>query len=416
MRSELRDAVPGPLDGVRVIDFSQAMAGPFAAQKLGDLGADVIKVEPTGTGEWHRSSAAGNAWVTKHNSSFLAFNRNKTSLSINLKADASHEIIGRLVEDADVVISNFRPGVAERLRIDYETLAKVNPRIVYASLTGYGETGPYARRPGQDLVIQGYSGAMWNTGQVDDPPLPIGVFVCDATAAHLVVEGVLAALFYRERTGVGQKVLVNMLDGIVDMQIQELSVYLTGGVAPKRSSQPLAHVLLSAPYGIYKTADGYMTVSIGPLPLLGDVLDDDRLRSFTDPADGTTYRDEIYLIVAEKLRARTTEEWLERFMEFDYWAGPVYDYDDLLNDPQVQHNKTFVEIEHPTEGTLTLPGIPIQFTATPGSIRLPAPDVGQHSKEILLSLGYTDADVEALAGEGVIQYVEERASATLDRG
>jgi len=296
--------VNGPLHGITVLDFSLAMAGPFAAQKLGDMGAEVIKVEPTGDGEWHRTRAAGNAWVNKLNSSFIAFNRNKKSLSVNLKTEKGREAVYRLVEKADVLLQNFRPGVAERLGLDYETIRSVNDKIVYCSISGYGETGPYAKRPGQDLILQGYSGAMWNTGKEGDPPLPLGMFVADATAAHQAVEGILAALFYRERSGKGQKVEISMLNCVMDLQVQELSVYLTGGVKPKRTKEPLAHTLLNSPYGVYKTKDGYMTLAFGPIHLLGEALDNDRLRSFTEWKDGMEHRDEIYRIVAEICRRR----------------------------------------------------------------------------------------------------------------
>lgn len=392
----------GPLSGFRVLDFSQAMAGPFAAQKLGDMGADVIKIEPTGQGEWHRTRPAADAWVNKHNSSFLAFNRNKRSLSIDLKKPPARDVIARLAESADVVLTNFRPGVAERLAMDYETLSAVNPRLVYCSISGYGATGPYARRPGQDLILQGISGALWNTGRLGDPPHPCALFVADATASHLAVEGIVAALLWRERGGTGQLVEVNMLEGMIDLQAQELSVYLTGGIVPTRTQEPLAHTLLTAPYGIYETADGYMTVSIGPINVLGDLLGDDVLRSMDDWGDGMRHRDEIYRRVAQALRARPTADWLERFDEAGYWAGPVLNYEQLLADPQVEHNGTFIEIEHPTEGTLKLPGIPIRFAGSPGTIRRHQPDVGEHSAEVLTEAGLSAEEIALLHESGAI--------------
>ena len=394
--------VNGPLHGITVLDFSLAMAGPFAAQKLGDMGAEVIKIEPTGDGEWHRTRAAGNAWVNKLNSSFIAFNRNKKSLSVNLKTEKGREAVYRLVEKADVLLQNFRPGVAERLGLDYETIRGVNDKIVYCSISGYGETGPYAKRPGQDLILQGYSGAMWNTGKEGDPPLPLGMFVADATAAHQAVEGILAALFYRERSGKGQKVEISMLNCVMDLQAQELSVYLTGGVKPKRTKEPLAHTLLNSPYGVYKTKDGYMTLAFGPIHLLGEALDNDRLRSFTEWKDGMEHRDEIYRIVAEILPQKTTQEWIEILDRYNLWAGPVYTYDDLVNDPQVHHNQMIVEIDHPTEGKLKVLGIPIRFSESPGTIRQYPPLVGEHTDEILKDAGYTEEEIRRLKEEGVV--------------
>ncbi|MEQ1768622.1 MAG: CaiB/BaiF CoA-transferase family protein [Devosia sp.] len=395
--------VDGPLDGIRVLDFTLAMAGPFGAQKLGDMGADVIKIEPGGDGEWHRTRAAANAWANRHNSSFLAFNRNKRSLAIDLKHPESKAVVRRLVEGADVVMTNFRPGVAERLGIDYATLSTINPRLVVCSMSGYGATGPHARRPGQDLILQGISGSMWNSGKVGDPPAPSPLYVADATAAHVAVEGVLAALLWRDRSGKGQHVQINMLDAMIDLQSQELSVYLTGGIRPERTSEPFAHVLLTAPYGVYETSDGYITVSIGPLPLLGDVLDDDVLRSFVEWGDGMTHRDEIYRRVAAAIKTRSTADWLERFAAADYWAGPVYTYEDLLADPQVAHNGTFVTLEHPTEGTLKLAGIPIRFSETPGTIRRHQPEVGEQTAEILSEAGFSDAEIAGLEEAGAVQ-------------
>lgn len=399
----MSDAVSGPLEGIRVLDFTLAMAGPFGAQKLGDMGADVIKVEPGGDGEWHRTRAAADAWANKHNSSFLAFNRNKRSLAIDLKHPEAKDIVRRLVAGADVAISNYRPGVAERLGIDYATLSAINPRLVVCTMTGYGGSGPYTKRPGQDLILQGLSGSMWNSGKIGDAPVASPLYVADATAAHLAVEGVLAALLWRERSGRGQHVEINMLDAMIDLQSQELSVYLTGGVKPQRTSEPFAHVLLTAPYGVYQTSDGYITVSIGPLPLLGEVLDDDVLRSFVAWGDGMTQRDEIYRRVAAAMLTRTSAEWLERFAAADYWAGPVYTYDDLLADPQVAHNGSFITMEHPTEGTLKLAGIPIHFSETPGTIRRHQPAVGEQTAQVLGEAGFSEQEIAALEKSGAVQ-------------
>ncbi|MCM3716306.1 CoA transferase [Alkalihalobacillus oceani] len=400
----------GPLEGVMILDFSLAMSGPFAAQKLGDLGAEVIKIEPTGSGEWHRTRPAANAWANKLNSSFISFNRNKRSLSVNLKSDEGLKIVQALIKKADVMLHNFRPGVVERLGIDYEAAKKINKKIIYCSISGYGETGPYAKRPGQDLVLQGYSGSLWNTGKKGDPPHPNALFIADATASHMTVQSILAALFYRETNGKGQKVEVNMLNAVMDLQVQELSVYMTGGVKPERTDEPLAHTLLTAPYGIYKTKDSYIVVSIGPIDVLGEALDDDKLRSFTEWNDGMEYRDEIYRIVASIMPQKTTKEWIEILDKHNYWAGPVYDYDDLINDPQVKHNNMIVEMDHPTEGKLRMLGIPYQFSESPGSIRYYPPLVGEHSDEILKMAGYSGEQIDQLKQSGVVYNETDHSS------
>lgn len=386
-----------------VMDFSLAMAGPFAAQKLGDMGADVIKIEPTGSGEWHRSRAGGGAWVNHHNASFLAFNRNKRSLAVNLKSEAGREVVYRLAKRADVALLNYRPGVAARLGVDYESLSRINPNIVYCAISGYGETGPYATLAGQDLVLQGMSGALWNGGSRSDPPRPAPFFICDATAAHVAVEAILAALLCRERSGVAQKVDVNLLDSIIDMQAQELSIYLTGGVHPVRGTEPVAHTYYEAPIGIYETADGYITISVGPLSVLGEVLGLEHLEKYEGRLHDEAARDELIRIVASRLRERTTSEWLGELRDADYWAGPVYGYDEMLADPQVQHNRTFIDMEHPTEGHLRLVGFPWKFAQTPASGRIPHPDLGQHTEEILHDLDYDDREVAQLAATGAVE-------------
>jgi crotonobetainyl-CoA:carnitine CoA-transferase CaiB-like acyl-CoA transferase len=399
----------GPLAGLVVLDFSLAMAGPFAAQKLGDMGADIIKVEPTGSGEWHRVHAGGGAWVNHHNSSFLAFNRNKRSLAVNLKSTEGRNAVYKLAAQADVALLNYRPGVAERLGVDFASLARINPKLVYCSITGYGESGPYSKLPGQDLLIQGMSGAMWNGGRDGDPPIAAPFFICDATAAHVAVEGILAALLCRERTGIGQKVEVNLLECVIDLQAQELSVYLTGGVKPRRTAEPTPNVFYEAPIGIYKTADGYITISVGSPEVLGRVLGVDGLETYASRVYEPEARDEFVRLVAQRLLERTTAEWLVDLRAVDYWAGPVYDYATMVADPQVVQNETFIEFEHPTEGRLRLVGFPWKFGRTPGTVRLPQPDVGQHSRAILEELGYSDEEIMKLHSSGSVEvYGEDR--------
>lgn len=232
---------PGVLAGYRVLDCSIAMAGPFAAQRLGDLGADVVKVEPV-TGEWQRHAAAGGAGGNRINVSFLSLNRNKRSLAVDLKDPAGKEVLRRLVTTADVFLQNYRPGVADRLGVDYASLAAINPSLVYVSISGYGEDGPYARRPGQDLLLQAMSGAMLSSGRAGEAPRAAGQYLVDAVTASTAFEGVLAALLHRERTGEGQLVTVNMLDAVTTLQMQELSVHTVGGLPQTRSAEPHAHV------------------------------------------------------------------------------------------------------------------------------------------------------------------------------
>ncbi|WP_433510847.1 CaiB/BaiF CoA transferase family protein [Nonomuraea sp. CA-143628] len=387
----------GVLDGYRVVDLSIAMAGPLAAMRLGDLGADVIKVEPV-TGEWQRHAPAGGATGNRVNASFLSLNRNKRSLAVNLKSDEGRDIVHRLAATADVFLQNYRPGVAERLGMDHDTISGLNPRVVYVSMSGYGESGPYVTRPGQDLLLQAMSGAMLSTGRDGDPPAPAGTYAIDAITAYSAFEGALAALLHRERTGEGQRVSVNMLDAAIAVQMQELSVFTVGGVPQRRGREPHGHTYIRAPYGVFATKDGYLALGMPRLDGLAVALDLPELADM----DGHTQRDEITSTVARRLPERTTAEWLDICARHDLWAGPVYGYAELVADPQVRHNGSFVTYDHRTEGTVTTPGFPYGLSAAPPQVRRGAPLVGEHTAEILGELGYPAERAAELVEKGVL--------------
>jgi crotonobetainyl-CoA:carnitine CoA-transferase CaiB-like acyl-CoA transferase len=389
------------LGGYRVLDCSIAMAGPFAAQRLGDLGADVVKVEPV-AGEWQRHVAAGGARGNKINVSFLSLNRNKRSLAIDLKSPKGKSVLLELVKTADVFLQNYRPGVARRLGIDYAALSAINRRLVYVSMSGYGESGPYVNSPGQDLVLQGMSGAMLSAGRAGEPPTPAGQYLVDAVAAYAAFEGALAALLHRERTGEGQLVEVNMLDAITTLQMQELSVFTVAGKPQVRSSEPHAHVYIRAPYGAFSTKDGYITIAFPPLKKFGELIGEPSFLAMEDEVDTWTRRDEIFARTRERLATRTTAEWLEIFRENDIWAGPVYSYADLVDDAQVRHNGTFVEYDHPTEGRVKTPGFPIRFSKTPSAVYRGAPLTGEHTRDVLREAGYPDEEIDALIAAGIV--------------
>lgn len=391
----------GVLTGYRVIDCTIAMAGPFAAQRLGDLGADVIKVEPT-AGEWQRFASAGGANGNKINVSFLSLNRNKRSLAVDLKSQGGKDVLAELVAKSDVFLQNYRPGVAGRLGVDYESLKAINPSIVYVSISGYGETGPYINRPGQDLLLQAMSGAMLSAGRKGEPPTPAGQYLADAITASTAFEGVLAALLHRERTGEGQLVTVNMLDALTTLQMQELSVFTVGGVPQERGEQPNAHVYIRAPYGVFATSDGYLALGFADLETLGTVIGEPSFAGMVPEVDGWTRRDELYAKTEARLQTDTTENWLEKLLAVGIWAGPVYSYQDLVDDPQIAHNGTFVEYDHPTEGHIKTPGFPYKFSATPPRIDRGAPLVGQHSSEVLAEIGVSAEDISALFESGAV--------------
>jgi len=391
----------GILSGIRVLDCSIAMAGPFAAQRLGDLGADVIKVEPT-TGEWQRHVAAGGATGNRVNVSFLSLNRNKRSLAVDLKSEGGKKVLLDLVKSADVFLQNYRPGVAKRLGVDYESLVKINPRLIYVSMSGYGEDGPYVNRPGQDLVLQGLSGAMLSAGREGEAPTAAGQYLVDAITAYTAFEGALAALFHRERTGEGQLVQVNMLDAITTIQMQELSVFTVGKKPQQRSAEPHAHVYIRAPYGAFATRDGFIIIAFPKLKTLGEVIGEDSFLTMDDEVDTWKRRDEIFAKTRDRLTARTSAEWLELLRAADIWCGPVYGYADLVDDAQIKHNGTFVEYEHETEGKVKTPGFPIKFSRTPSTVERGAPVTGQHTEEVLREAGYDEATISSLIAAGAI--------------
>ncbi|KAB0570681.1 CaiB/BaiF CoA transferase family protein [Brucella pituitosa] len=391
----------GVLSGYRVLDCSIAMAGPFAAQRLGDLGADVVKVEPT-TGEWQRHVAAGGAEGNRVNVSFLSLNRNKRSLAVDLKSPDGKQVLLDLVKTADVFLQNYRPGVAKRLGVDYESLVKINPKLIYVSISGYGEDGPYVHRPGQDLVLQGMSGAMLSAGREGEPPTAAGQYLVDAITAYTAFEGALAALLHRERTGEGQLVQVNMLDAITTIQMQELSVFTVGGKPQTRSAEPHAHVYIRAPYGAFATSDGFIIVAFPKLKTLGEVIGEDSFLTMNDEVDTWARRDEIFAKTRDKLKTKTSAEWLELLRAADIWCGPVYGYADLVDDEQIRHNGTFVEYEHPTEGKVKTPGFPIRFSKTPSMVDRGAPVTGQDTRDVLAEAGYAADKIEALEKSGAI--------------
>jgi crotonobetainyl-CoA:carnitine CoA-transferase CaiB-like acyl-CoA transferase len=393
--------VTNVLSGYKVLDLSIAMSGPIAAARLGDLGADVIKVEPI-AGEWQRHVSAGGARGNRINVSFLSMNRNKRSLALDLKNPDGREALYELVKTTDVFLQNYRPGVARRLGVDYETLAAINPRLVYVSISGYGESGPYVDRPGQDLLLQGMSGMMKSAGRASDPPHPAPDYVVDAITAYTAFEAALAGILHRERTGEGQFASVSMLDAIIAFQLQEMSIFLQGGQPQRRTDEPHAHVYIRAPYAAYRTATSDVILAFPDLPLLGRVAGIPELESMDSERDGHERRDEIHRLVAKRLVDKPAEEWLALFAENGIWAGPVYGYEDVASDPQVLLNEAIISYEHPTEGTVRTPGFPIKFRRTPSEIRRGAPLTGEHSRDVLREAGLGDDRIDALAATGAV--------------
>ena len=401
-----RPGQPGPrgaLDGITVLDCTQMLAGPLAGLRLGDLGADVLKIEAPGTGEFNRTHGFEDITAAGEMTTFLALNRNKRSVVIDLKKPDGLAVMHDLVRQADALIQNFRVGTADRIGIGYDRLHEINPRLIYCAITGYGSTGPYRTRAGQDLVLQGYSGSMWSVGKLADPPLPSALWAADVMSGYQAVVGVLAALHARQESGRGQYVEVDMLSSVLDAQLQELVTYLNSGRQPTRMKEPSAHALIPAPYGVYQTRDGWLTMAMCHLPDLGEALDDDWLKTLVHYNDGAIHRDEIYARIRPRFTERTTAKWLEILERCGVWAGPVYDYAQLERDPHVVATGMFTD--QPQGGGVTVRTLrpPLTMSATPLAIRRGAPPLGAHTAEVLREkLGYDRSRVAQLIASGAV--------------
>lgn len=326
-----------PLEGILVIDFSQFLAGPSAALRLADMGARVIKIERPGTGDLCRELYISNLRLGSDSTLFHSINRNKESFAADLKNAADRTAVLALVDRADVVIHNFRPGVIEKLGFDYATLSARRPSLVYAEVSGYGRTGPWAKKPGQDLLLQSLSGLPWLNGDAGQPPLPFGLSVADMFAGAHLCQGILACLVRRGVTGRGGRVEVSLLESVLDLQFEVFTTFLNdGGKLPQRSRRNNANAYLGAPYGIYATADGFLALAMGSLSQLANLLDCPALLSYTASEDAFERRDEIKDLLAAHLQQHATAYWLERLDTGGYWASDVLTWPELVQQPAFQ--------------------------------------------------------------------------------
>ena len=388
----------GALADITVVSFAQLAQGPVATQMLADLGAEVIKIERPG-GEWQRNWSMANEFPGGESAVFLSFNRNKRSIELDLKDEEHKEVAYELVDEADVVIENFRPGVMERLGFGYEELSERNPGLVYATASGYGRKGPYAGRAGQDVIIQGVSGLAALTGRRDDPPTPAGAAIVDFYSAANIAFGIMAALWHRERTGQGQKIDTSLLAAALNFEMQEISVYENAGVEPERSEAGIAHVYNQAPYGVYETADGHLVLSLSMPSEVGEAIDLDAIKDVDTWEEAWARRDEIKRLIEDELRTDTTENWLEQLWEYDIWCGPVNDLGEALAHPQIDANDMLWSVDHPTAGELNFASLPITLSETPPELARHPPLAGEHTEEVLRERGFPEETIERVIGD-----------------
>lgn len=406
-------AVSGPLTGVRVLDLSRILAGPVATQLMGDLGADVIKIERPGEGDDTRQW--GPPWLpddsgkpTGESAYFLSANRNKRSVTIDLAKAAGQDLIRDLAKHCDILVENFKVGDLARFRLDYASLKAELPRLVYCSISGFGQTGPYATRPGYDFMVQGLGGIMSITGEADGPPMKVGVAVADVVCGLYVAVAVMAALRHRDRTGEGQHIDMGLLDTQVAWLVNQGLNYLTSGTPPGRLGNAHPNIV---PYQVFPASDGYFIMAVGndtqfrrfaAFAEAGHLADDSRFA--TNPAR-VRHRGQLIPLIEKMTRARPMGHWLAGLQAVGVPCGPVNDLRQVFDDPQVRHRGMQVEMPHRTArgGRVNLIGNPIRYSATPVEYRRAPPSLGEHTDEVLQEiLGLTQAETELLRRDGVI--------------
>jgi len=392
-----------PLDGTKIVDLTAAMSGPYCTQLLADFGADVLKIEPPDTGDMLRDF--GPPFVKGESYYFLLNNRNKRSMTLNLQTEKGREIFLKLAASADIVIENFRPGVKRKLKIDYDDLKEENPRLIYASISGFGQTGPYENRAGFDPIAQGMSGLSSITGWKHTGPVRVGVAIGDSLGGIFATYGILLALIEREKSGKGQRVETSLLEGLVALLGFQAAKYF--GTNERPEPQGNDHAMMS-PYGTFKTKDGYMNIAAGNQAMwerLAKALGLEHLvqdKRFLTVADRVANRPELTKLLEEKLVEKTSKEWEAIFDKVGVANGPILYIDEVFQDPQVLHQKMLLEMDHPTVGKIKTLGFPAKLSRTPGQLELPPPLKGQHTEEVLKELGYSFQEVETMRKEGVI--------------
>ena len=391
----------GALDGIRVLSFNHFLSGPAAAQHLGDIGADVITVEPLG-GAFQRNWAVANRFVDDTSVNHITTGRNKRSIAVDLKSPEGIATVKRLIETADVVMENFRPGTLDKLGLSEAEMRKVNPRIICATTTGYGVDGPYAKRPGQDVLLQAMTGLAAHTGSMEGGPVAVGSVPIDHHAAALTVAGIIAALFERERTGKARRVDVNMLQAAMDLQGESITAWMNGADrAGPRGEDGMANWFSPAPYGIYAATDGHVMISMSTPPQLAGALELPALAELSAD-EGFSKRGEISRMVAEGMAKLSLDEAVAKLTEAGVWHEVVQDYDGLKSNPQVDHLAAFTETPSAGGAPLVMLSHPVRYDGETPPVRLAPPALGGQSREVLAEAGLSADEIDRLIAEGVI--------------
>jgi CoA:oxalate CoA-transferase len=378
-----------PLTGLVVVDMSQFLSGPYCSLRLLDLGARIIKIERPDGGDLSRHLYLSDTEIGGDSTIFHAINRAKESLAIDLKDETDLAAVRTLLGKADVLIQNFRPGVIERLGLGYEQVKKINPRIVYASISGYGEEGPWVKRPGQDLLAQSRSGVMWLNGDEDQGPVPFGLAIGDMLAGAATAQGILAALVRRGITGQGSHVETSLLEALVDFQFEVLTTHLNDGRRlPRRSSFRSAHAYLSAPYGVYQAKDGYLAIAMTPIPKLADLLGLEELAPYRDaPAIWFTARDEIKAIIAQRIAVKTVAEWLAILEPADIWCAKVLNWPELMESDGFKALDMLQTVTREDNVSILTTRSPLRVNGIRAKVERAAPRIGEHSARIREEFG-----------------------------
>jgi len=393
---------PLPLKGVRVLDVSQVMAGPFCSMLLGDMGADVIKIEPPQGGDQTRK-AMGFKLKGSDSLGFINMNRNKRSMAINLKTEAGRRVFYRLVETADIIVENYRPGATKRLGIDYDTLQKINPRLIYASISGFGQTGPWSQRPGFDLIAQAMAGVMSITGHPDGPPAKSGVPVADIGCSLFAIYAILSAYIGRLKSNQGQYIDASLFEAAIAFAIWDISEFWGTGNIPQKLGTGNR---MSAPYQAVKASDGYFVMGANNDKLWQtlckvmdreDLLDNDSYRTISK-----RLANRVALIedLETTFVTRSMEEWVEMLLAVGIPAGPIYNYAQALDNEHARYRNVSMELDHPVEGLVKAIGFPVKLSGTPQQVRMPPPLLGQHNAELLAELDIPQSEIDEMKSAG----------------